>query len=219
MNGLVQIAASPPLPALVAAAGGRAQVRFLEFFAATIRNANTRRAYGRAIVDFLAWCEGRGVASVEGVQPFHVGATAKQHLAAIRHLFDWLVMGQVVPVNPAASVRGPSHSVRRGKTPVLDPAEARELLDAIDISTPAGLRDRALVGLMVFSFARVGAALAMKVEDVYVQNRRLWVRLHEKGGKRHDRPPRRPRWHRHQDRKPHLPGDGHHRLPQERRNA
>jgi hypothetical protein len=77
MNGLVQIAASPPLPALVAAAGERAQVRFLEFFAATIRNANTRRAYGRAIVDFLAWCEGRGVASVEGVQPFHVGAHGK----------------------------------------------------------------------------------------------------------------------------------------------
>ncbi len=138
--------------------------------------------------------------SVTGVQPLHVGAyiealsltrsapTAKQHLAAIRHLFDWLVMGQVVPLNPAASVRGPSHSVRRGKTPVLDPTEARQLLDAIDISTPAGLRDRALIGLMVFSFARVGAALAMKVEDVYVQNRRLWLRLHEKGGKRHEMP-------------------------------
>ncbi len=132
--------------------------------------------------------------------PLHVGAyiealslarsapTAKQHLAAIRRLFDWLVMGQVVPLNPAASVRGPCHSVRRGKTPVLDPTEARQLLDAIDISTPAGLRDRALIGLMVFSFARVGAALGMKVEDVYVQNRRLWVRLHEKGGKRHEMP-------------------------------
>jgi len=97
-------------------------------------------------------------------------------------------MGQVVPANPAASVRGPAHSVRRGKTPVLDPTEARQLLDAIDISTPVGLRDRALIGLMVFSFARVGAALGMKVEDVYVQNRRLWVRLHEKGGKRHEMP-------------------------------
>jgi site-specific recombinase XerD len=188
------------VPALVAVAGERAQIRFLEFFAANIRNANTRRAYGRAVADFLAWCEGRGVPSVTGVQPLHVGAyiealslarsapTAKQHLAAIRHLFDWLVMGQVVPLNPAASVRGPSHSVRRGKTPVLDPTEARQLLDAIDISTPAGLRDRALIGLMVFSFARVGAALSMKVEDVYVQNRRLWVRLHEKGGKRHEMP-------------------------------
>jgi site-specific recombinase XerC len=195
MNDLVQITAPQALPTLVAAAGERAQVRFLEFFAATIRNGNTRRAYARAVVDFLAWCEGRGATSLAGVQPLHVGAyieglslarsapTAKQHLAAIRHLFDWLVMGQVVPLNPAASVRGPSHSVRRGKTPVLDPTEARQLLDAIDISTPVGLRDRALLGLMVFSFARIGAALGMKVEDVYVQNRRLWVRLHEKGGK------------------------------------
>jgi integrase/recombinase XerC len=69
-----------------------------------------------------------------------------------------------------------------------DPSEARALLDAIDVSTPVGLRDRALIGLMVYSFARIGAALAMKVEDVYVQNRRLWVRLHEKGGKRHEMP-------------------------------
>ena len=85
-------------------------------------------------------------------------------------------------------MRGPKHSARVGKTPVLDPEEARSLLDAIDISTPAGLRDRALIGLMVYSFARVNAALGMKVEDVFVQNRRLWVRLNEKGGKRHEMP-------------------------------
>jgi site-specific recombinase XerD len=200
MTALVPVSSQPLIPVLVVAAGDRAQVRFLEFFAATLRNANTRRAYARAIVDFLAWCEGRGVTSVSDVQPLHVGAyieavslaksapTGKQHLAAVRHLFDWLVMGQVVPLNPAASVRGPSHSVRRGKTPVLDPTEARQFLDAIDLSTPAGLRDRALIGLMAFSFARIGAALAMKVEDVYVQKRRLWVRLHEKGGKRHEMP-------------------------------
>jgi integrase len=78
--------------------------------------------------------------------------------------------------------------VKRAKTPVLDPAEARALLDSIDVTTPAGLPDHALMGLMVYSFARIGAALAMKVEDVYVQNRRLWVRLHEKGGKRHEMP-------------------------------
>src|SRR3546814_9022457 len=89
--------------------------------------------------------------------------------------------------NPAASVRGPAHSVRRGKTPVLAADEARRLLDVIDATTPAGLRDRALIGLMVYSFARIGAALAMRVEDVFVQNRRLWVRLHEKGGKRHEK--------------------------------
>lgn len=192
--------ATPAMPALIAAAGDRASLRFLEFFASNIRNPHTRRAYSRAVGDFLAWCEDHGVASIAAVQPLHVAAwielqtrdhaapTAKQCLAAIRHLFDWLVTGQVVPTNPAASVRGPSHSVRRGKTPVLAPDEARALLDSIDVSKPVGLRDRALIGLMVYSFARIGAALGMKVEDVYTQNRRLWVRLHEKGGKRHDMP-------------------------------
>jgi integrase len=93
-----------------------------------------------------------------------------------------------VPHNPAASVRGPSHTAKKGKTPVLEAAEARLLLDSIDVTTPAGLRDRALIALMVFSFARVGAALAMRVDDVYVQNKRLWVHLREKGGKRHEMP-------------------------------
>ena len=188
------------LPALVAAADERAQRRFLEFFAATIRNPHTRRAYGRAVGKFLSWCSDHGVTALVRIEPLHVAAwieemgrdvcapTVKQRLAGVRHLFDWLVVGQVVPLNPAASVRGPSHSVRRGKTPVLTPNEARHLLDAIDVTTPAGLRDRALIALMIYSFARIGAALAMRVEDVFVQNRRLWVRLHEKGGKRHEMP-------------------------------
>ena len=126
------------------AADEASQRRFLEFFAASIRNPHTRRAYAHAVGEFLAWCEGRGVASLAAIQPLHVAAyvegltrtlsapTAKQRLAAVRHLFNWLVVGQVVPVNPAASVRGPSHSVKRGKTPVLSPEEARQLLDSID---------------------------------------------------------------------------------------
>ena len=190
----------PALPALIADAGDRTRMRFIEFFAANICNPNTRRAYARAIGDFLAWCAHYGIPSIGAVQPVHVAAwieeltgaysapTVKQRLAAIRHLFDWLVTGQIVPVNPSASVRGPSHQVRLGKTPVLEPSEARVLLDAINVSTIAGLRDRALIGLMVYSFARIGAALGMKIEDVYVQQRRLWVRLHEKGGKRHEMP-------------------------------
>lgn len=189
-----------PVPQLVAAAGDHAGIRFMEFFAATIRNPHTRRAYSRAVGDFLTWCADAGVPSIAAVQPLHVATwieartreasapTVKQGLAALRHLFDWLVTGQVVPINPAASVRGPFHSAKVGKTPVLDPAEAREILDSIDVTTQAGLRDRALIGLMVYSFARVGAALDMKVEDVYVQSRRLRVRLHEKGGKLHDMP-------------------------------
>jgi site-specific recombinase XerD len=199
MNQLVTLNGIPT-PALVTVAGERAGVRFLEFFAAAIRNPHTRRAYARAVSDFLAWCGEVGVPSIAAVQPLHVASwielqtqtlsapTVKQRLAAIRHLFDWLVTGQVVPHNPAASVRGPSHVAKTGKTPVLEAAEARQLLDRIDVSTPVGLRDRALIALMVFSFARVGAALAMRVEDVYVAQRRLWVRLREKGGKAHAMP-------------------------------
>jgi integrase/recombinase XerC len=109
-------------------------------------------------------------------------------LAALRHLFDWLVTGQVVPTNPAGSVHGPAHVVKAGKTAVLAPEDARALIDRIEITTPVGLRDRALIGLMVFSFARIGAALGMKVEDVLPKKRRLWVRLREKGGKAHAMP-------------------------------
>jgi integrase/recombinase XerC len=199
MNALAPIS-SPRLPALVAAAGERASTRFLEFFAANIRNPHTRRAYYRTAEEFLAWCADAGVPSIAVVQPVHVAAwieasmralaapSVKQRLAAIRHLFDWLVNGQVMPANPAHSVRGPRHVVTSGQTPVLDPAEARALLDRINVITHAGLRDRALIGLMVYSFARIGAALGMTVEDVYTQNRRLWVRLREKGGKRHTMP-------------------------------
>src|SRR3954467_3645875 len=149
MSQLVPATPSPKLlPALVTAAGDQAARRFLEFFAAAIRNPHTRRAYGRAAADFLAWCEAHGVPSLAAVQPLHVATwieaqtrtltapSVKQQLAAIRHLFDWLVTGQVVPVNPAASVRGPAHIVRHGKTPVLDPLEARQLLDSIDMTTP-----------------------------------------------------------------------------------
>ena len=112
----------------------------------------------------------------------------KLQLAAVRMLFDWLVVGQVVPFNPASSVRGPRFTTKKGKTPVLSADEARQLLDSIDTSSVVGLRDRALIALMVFTFARVGAATGMDVEDWYFQGRRWWVRLHEKGGKRHEMP-------------------------------
>jgi site-specific recombinase XerD len=188
------------VPALIAAAGARAARRFLEFFAANIRNPHTRRAYAHAVAGFMTWCAANRVGSITEVQPLHVAAwieqqtrdhaapTAKLRLAALRHLFDWLVTGQVIPTNPAGSVRGPAHVVQVGKTPVLAPEEARALIDGIAITTLVGLRDRALIGLMVFSFARIGAALGMRVEDVFTQNRRLWVRLREKGGKAHAMP-------------------------------
>lgn len=119
----------------------------------------------------------------------------------MRILFDWLVTGHVLEVNPAHAVRGPKYVVKKGKTPVLAADEARVLLDAIKVArserSPAsnvkipnlvGLRDRALIGVMVYTFARVNAVLEMKVKDYFIQRRRGWVRLHEKGGKEHDVP-------------------------------
>jgi len=103
----------------------------------------------------------------------------------------------VLPMNPASSVRGPKYVVKRGKTPVLTPDQARQLLDSIETSsivdeveTPliVGLRDRALIAVMVYTFARVSAAVTMKVEDYYQDGKRWWFRLHEKGGKRHEVP-------------------------------
>lgn len=198
----VSIAPASPLaslPALFTPTPAAAQ-RTLEFFTAQIRNPHTRKAYARAVEGFAAWCAGHGLHDLKLIGPVHVAAyveqlqerlaapSVKQHLAALRVLFDWLVVGQVVSSNPASAVRGPKHSVRKGKTPVLTAEEARAILDAIDTSTPVGLRDRALIGLMVYTFARVGAAIGMRLEDVYVQGRRTWVRLHEKGGKVHEMP-------------------------------
>jgi site-specific recombinase XerD len=112
----------------------------------------------------------------------------KQHLAALRQLFDWLVQGQIVRSNPLAHVRGPRHSALQGKTPVLMAPEARAMIRSIPTDTLIGLRDRALIGVMTYSFARVSAALQMNVKDVFPKHHRLWLRLHEKGGKYHEMP-------------------------------
>ena len=156
----------------------------------------------------------KGIDELAGVQPFHVAAfikdlqaefsppTVKQHLAALRMLFDWLVTGHVIDVNPAHAVRGPKYVVKKGKTPVLTADEARALLDSIPIVRKTAERRRRRSGrtrprrvarprpdrLMVYTFARVGAVLQMKVADYFVQGRRGWVRLHEKGGKEHEFP-------------------------------
>jgi len=198
-----EIAASPGatqvVPALIADAGEQAGWRYVEFFTANIRNPHTRRAYARACSRFLAWCEGRGLtlttirpfdvaAWVEGLQEHHSAPGVKQQLAAVRMLFDWLITGQVMPTNPASAVRGPKHVVKTGKTPVLEGAEWRKLLDAIPTGTVRDLRDRALIATLTYSFARIGAALKMKVEDLRPKGAGWQIRLHEKGGKHHTMP-------------------------------
>jgi site-specific recombinase XerD len=213
------------VPSMIANAGDRAARRFLDFFAASIENDNTRMAYYRAVCSFFAWVEQHGIGELFDIEPFHVAAylkalkvsdagkreekaraaakpTIKQHLAAIRMLFDWLIVGQVLAINPAHAVRGPKHVVKRGRTPVLSEEQARRLLESIkvvrkvtlsdgsegEVPWLVGLRDRALIGVMVYTFARISAVVAMRVEDYFSNGKRWWVRLQEKGGKRHEMP-------------------------------
>jgi integrase/recombinase XerD len=182
----------------------KAQERFFGFFTANIRNKNTRRAYYKAACRFSDWCEGREVRDLADVKPPHVAAyiewlgqpggqglskpSVKQHLAALRMLFDWLVVGHIIEHNPAHAVRGPKYSQKKGKTPVLDRDESRALIGGIDTGSLTGLRDRALIGVMIYTFARIGAVLQMDVGDYFTEGRRGWVRLHEKGGKEHEAP-------------------------------
>lgn len=177
-RGLAALAANPPALFLP---DPKAAERFFDFFTSNIRNKHTRRAYCEAACRFAGWCEGRGLDDLAQVKPLHVAAyvealladlskpTVKQHLAAVRMLFDWLVVGHVIEVNPAHAVRGPKHVVKKGKTPVLDREEARALLERIDTGSLVGLRDRALIGAMVYTFARVGAVLQMNVDDYFTQ--------------------------------------------------
>jgi site-specific recombinase XerD len=187
------------VPALIADLGDQAGWRYVEFFSAKIRNANTRRAYARSCREFFAWCERRRL-MVTTIRPHDVGLyieqlqtvrsapAVKQQLAAIRMLFDWLVVGQIVLANPASAVRGPTHVVKTGSTPVLEDAEMRKLLDSIPTTTLRDLRDRALIATLTYSFARVTAAIKMKVEDLRPRGAGWNVRLHEKGGKQHIMP-------------------------------
>ena len=187
------------VPGLVVRGGEAAAWRYVEFFAAVLRNPNTRRAYARACGHFFGWCEMRGL-TLDSIRPFDVATwveqlqqeraapTVKQALAAVRMLFDWLVTGQIVPANPASAVRGPTHVVKTGKTPVLDGAEWRRLIDSIPTDTVRDLRDRALIATLTYAFARIGAALKMRVEDLQPRGTGWLIRLHEKGGKQHSMP-------------------------------
>ena len=190
------------LPQIVAVAGERAIILYTDFFASNIRNEHTKRAYGGAIADFLDWCGDAGIASINDVRPPNVAAwidlqaikcaapTVRLKLAALRHLFDWLSKRQVIPTNPTASIHRstlPAADKRKGSPRALSACEARALLEKININTSIGLRDRALIAVMIYSFARIGTALAMQMDDVFLKEQRLWIRLQVRG-KPHEMP-------------------------------
>jgi site-specific recombinase XerD len=198
-----------PVPSIIADAGAKASEHFLEFFAVTIRNSNTRAAYVQAAAQFLRWCEQYQL-TLATIRPLHVSAyieskpltapSIKQHLAALRGLFNWLVIKQVVPDNPAHFVKGPKFSRQIGITPILEAGQMRELLNSIALTRDVkiapkhgggvrtepdlkGLRDRAIIGIMAYTFSRVSAVLKLKRSDYTLQGKRARLRLLEKGNK------------------------------------
>jgi len=206
---LPALAGSFPVPAIIADAGEKASEHFLEFFAATIRNPNTRAAYVQAAAQFFRWCEAYEL-RLETIRPLHVSAyieskpltapSVKQHLAALRGLFNWLVIKQVVPDNPALFVKGPKFSRQVGITPILEPEQMRVLLNSIPVTREIkilkrygggakivadvkGLRDRVIIAIMGYTFARVSAVLKLKRGDYSLQGKRARLRLLEKGNK------------------------------------
>ena len=183
--------------ALIAAAGEEAARHYINFFIASIRNRHTRRSYARQAELFLSWCQAHGLGDIREVRTEHVAAyierlsrssleaaSVKQALSALRMLFSWLVVHQVVRENPTASVRGPKLVVSEGKTPYLPPEDVVRLIESIPTDTLVGLRDRALIGVMAYTFARVGAAVGMNVGDYYPEGKQWALRFKEKGGKR-----------------------------------
>jgi site-specific recombinase XerD len=189
-------------PIAVALASDHVRLTLETFFKAEVRNPNTRRAYQNGAKDFFVYLSAcPHVDTLDAINALHVSGwldamqerglstpTIKQRLAGLRMMFNALARAQVLRINPVTVVKGPSHSVIKGKTPVLTGEQTMQLLNAVDMSTLIGLRDRAMIATMAYSFARIGAVVPLQVRHVFRQQRRLWLRLSEKGGKSHDVP-------------------------------
>lgn len=192
-------AAAVPLPALIADAGAPAAFAFDEFFSARLRNAHTRATYLRAVRQFLEWAAPQGVA-LPAITPGMVGAyfdqhqgstpTKKLHLAALRAFFDCLVVRHVCFLNPAATVRGERYQVVEGLTPEITPDQARRLLASIDTNSLAGLRDRAVIGVLIYTAARAGAVARLRMRHLENDGAQYVLRFGEKGGKQREVPVR-----------------------------
>ncbi len=186
------------VPAIVAEVGPEAAKRFFEFFTVPIRNKNTRIAYYHAIGRFLDWCGRAGFQSLEDIGPITVAAyieqhpgsppTVKQHMAAIRMLFSWLTEKGILAMNPAREVKTQKFSRTEGKTPAPPHQEVQRLLDSIDVTHLVGLRDRALLAVMAYTFARIGAVVSLTPQDYFQVGKRSLIRFREKGGKEKEIP-------------------------------
>jgi integrase/recombinase XerD len=190
------------LPPILVRSGKAAVFAAEEFFFGRIRNEHTRAAYLVAVKRFLAWAERCGL-ELRRIAPRDVGeyldglrnentsiATRKQHLAAIRHFFDALVTRHAVVLNPALSVRGERYQVMEGKTPEIRVEGARKLLSSIKTSTVVGLRDRAILAILVYTAARAGAVAGLRRGGFYDAGDQWMLHFEEKGGKSREIPVR-----------------------------
>ncbi len=195
----VPVQVTSGLPVIIARAGKAARFAWEEFFDGEIANQHTRLAYRRAVRQFLEWCEAREL-DLAHITPGLVGQylakhpgsipTKKQHLAAIRRMFDRLVTRHVVILNPAASVRAERYQVIEGKTPEITVERARKLLASIDTGHLIGLRDRAIIGVLIYTAARVGAVAKLSRGDLTSDGSQWCLRFAEKGGKSREIPVR-----------------------------
>ena len=186
-------------PAILEAAGPNATFAADEFFTARIRNPHTRKAYGRAIREFLSWAEAQGLALHE-ISPAYAGQfidgygraipSQKLALAALRQFFDALVTRHAVVLNPFSTVRGPRSDSRDGKTPEITVPQVRQLLASIDCSRPIGLRNRAIIGTLAYTGARVGAISALRIRDLRDYGDHRAFLFLEKGGRHREIPVR-----------------------------
>jgi site-specific recombinase XerD len=198
-NELILKPSLNPVPAIISRTGGSARFAYEEFFKATIRNEHTRRAYSRIVGRLLAWCD-QNELELRQITPGLAGdyisqlegsaITTNQALAALRHFFDAMVTRHVVPLNSFASVRGIKNSVTEGKTAELGIEQARKLFNSIDTSNVVGLRDRAVLGVLAYTGARIGAVAKLRLSDYRNLGEHRVLRFKEKGGKERDIPVR-----------------------------
>lgn len=198
-NELMVLSAHGSLPAVLERAGANARFATEEFFKAMLNNEHTRRAYARIVKAFLVWCDDRGK-ELQRVTPGDAGQyfaqlqgsipTKNQALAALRHYFDVLVTRHAVPLNAFASVRGIKHRVVEGKTAEIETLQARKLFRTIDAGNSVGLRDRAVLAVLAYTGARVGAVAKLRLGDLRRHGEQWSLRFSEKGGKQRDIPVR-----------------------------
>lgn len=193
---------SDDLPDIIHRAGANAVFAAKEFFKGTIRNAHTQRAYRHAVKLFLAWAEKHGGGELSQIAPWHVGeyfaemaqstsiATRNQHLSALRHFFDGMVTRHAIVLNPALSVRGERYSAIEGKTPEIPIEQARKLLASIDTTHIVGLRDRAILAVLIYTGSRRGAVAKLKRGNFYNAGQQWMIHFGEKGGKSREIPVR-----------------------------